>query len=467
MEYGWQWHWLWLWLWVWAGVQLLFWCGGAGLVGRRRQAGQRRAARVATAHDAGMPLYGSAGGAPARKAVSFFRPLKTCGAPQLGDLLQFVEQLQPHDEVIFGMEDGETVLTPSLLALAAGDPRVKVVCCRVSGLPNRKVAKLVQMTPYASHDRWVLFDSEAVPDPALLREVRTRLDGATAVTAAYRFGDLDTLPQLADAMSTLTFLLIGDAWSRLAGRPTAVFGACLGLTRQMWQDLAGWEQFGHDLADDFQIGRALRAHGFELYLCQEPVLLRADALNWRKFWAHQHRAAVTYRVSKPAGFAGAGLVFTLPLLISAGLTCGRMAWLVVPAILLTRITGQLHFNRSLKIGVPSGMVLALTPVLIFTEFTVWLVSWLSRRVRWGNQEIEVGSGGVLRETRTRALQSGLFGVAGTAAGVRLAAVSRHSLANAFRVITAGRGLQRRTKPQSREQAPQRAFLPAQSRHAGR
>jgi hypothetical protein len=225
--------------------------------------------------------------------------------------------------------------------------------------------------------------------------------------AAYRFGDLYTLPQLADAMSTLTFLLIGDAWSRLAGRPTAVFGACLGLTRQMWEALAGWERFAHDLADDFQIGRALRERGFGLYLCRRPVWLRADALDWRKFWAHQRRAAVTYRVSKPAGFAGAGVVFTLPLLIFAGLTCGRITWLVVAALLLTRTTAQMHFNRSLKIEAPPGMVLALTPVLIFTEFTAWLVSWFSRRVRWGNQEVEVGSGGVVREIRTCRLRPGL------------------------------------------------------------
>jgi len=385
-----------------------------------------------------MLPFGSADGAPASSAVTFFRPLKTCGAPRLSDLLQFVERLQPHDEVIFGVEDAETVLTPSLSALAARDPRVKVVRCRASGFPNRKVAKLVQMTPHASRDRWVLFDSEAVPGPALLREVRARLNGATAVMAAYRFGDLDTLPQLADAMSTLTFLLTGDAWSRLAGRPATVFGACLGLTRQMWEDLAGWERFAHDLADDFQIGRALRAHGFGLYLCQRPVLLRADALDWRKFWAHQRRAAVTYRVSRPAGFAGAGLVFTLPLLISVGLTCGQIAWLVVPAILFARITAQMHFNRSLEIEIPPATVLALTPVLIFTEFTVWLASWFSRRVRWGNQEIEVGSGGVVRESRTRGLQSGPFGKAGTAANVRLAAVSRRSLASAFRLITARR-----------------------------
>jgi hypothetical protein len=296
------------------------------------------------------------------------------------------------------------------------------------------VAKLVQMTPHATHDRWVLFDSEAVPGPALLREVRTRLDGATAVMAAYRFGNLDTLPQLADAMCTLTFLLTGDAWSRLAGRPAAVFGACLGLTRQMWENLAGWERFAHNLADDFQLGRALRAHGFDLYLCQKPVLLRADALDWRNFWAHQRRAAVTYRVSRPAGFAGAGVVFTLPLLLSVGLSCGRIAWLVIPALLLTRVMAQMHFNRSLRIEVPPGKVLALTPVLILTEFTVWLASWFSRRVRWGNQEIDVGAGGVMRETRTRAPQSALFRMAGTAS-VRFAAVSRRNLASALRAIT--------------------------------
>ena len=399
MEYWWGWP------SFWAGVQLLFWCGGAGLVRRRWRAGQRRAVRAASPRDSSVPPPDRTGGAPADNAVTFFRPLKTCDAPRLGDLLQFVDRLQPHDEVIFGVEDAETVLTPSLSALAARDRRVKVVRCRVSEFPNRKVAKLVQMTPYAGRDRWVLLDSEAVPGPALLREVRTRLDGATAVMAAYRFGDLYTLPQWADAMSTLTFLLIGDAWSRLAGRPTAVFGACLALTRRMWENLAGWERFAHDLADDFQIGRALRAHGFGLYLCQKPVLLRADALDWGKFWARQRRAAVTYRVSRPAGFAGAGLVFTLPLLIFVGLTCGRIAWLLVPAILLMRITAQMHFNRSLKIQVPPVTVLALTPLLIFTEFTVWLACWFSRRVRWGNQEIKVGSGGVCGLNRRIKLHS--------------------------------------------------------------
>lgn len=432
MAYWWQ------WLWIWAGAQLLFWGGGAGLVRRRWRAGHRRADRAVTSHRPGVPGPGQAGnGAAAGSAVTFFRPLKALDAPRLSDLLRFVERLQPDDEVIFGVEEVETVLTPSLLAVAARDPRVKVVRCRASGFPNRKMSKLVQMTPYASRDRWVLFDSEAVPGPALLREVRTRLDGTTAVMAAYRFSDLRTLPQLADAMGTLTFLLMGDAWSRLAGRPTAVFGACLGLTRHMWETLAGWERFAHDLADDFRIGRALRTRGFDLYLCRRPVLLRADALDWPKFWAHQRRAAVTYRVSKPAGFAGAGVVFTLPLLISLGLTCGRGTWLVVPTVLLARVAVQMHFNRSLKLGVPPGLVLALSPVLIFTEFTAWLTSWFSRRIRWGNQEVEVRSGGVVRETRTRRLPSGL-GTTGPTASVRLAAASRRRLASALRVITTRR-----------------------------
>ncbi|MBV9998607.1 MAG: glycosyltransferase [Verrucomicrobia bacterium] len=435
MESWWQWLWIWIWIWIWAGAQLLFWCGGARLVRRRWRPGHRKADRAVTSHRPGKPGPGNA--AAAGGAVTFFRPLKTFDAPRLGDLLRFVEQLQPDDEVIFGVEDIETVLTPSLLAVAARDPRVKVIHCRASGLPNRKVSKLVQMTPYAGRDRWVLFDSEAVPGPALLREVRTQLDGATAVMAAYRFGDLDTLPQLADAMGTLTFLLMGDAWSRLAGRPTAVFGACLGLTRHMWEALAGWERFAHDLADDFQIGRALRERGFGLYLCRRPVLLRADALDWPEFWAHQRRAAVTYRVSKPAGFAGAGVVFTLPLLISLGLICGRITWLVVPAVLLMRVAVQMHFNRSLKIEVPPGLVLALSPVLVFTEFTAWLASWFSRRIRWGSQEIEVRSGGVVREIRTRRHPPGL-GTAGSAASVRLAAASRRTLASALRVITTRR-----------------------------
>src|SRR4051794_35093649 len=117
----------WPWRLVWAGVQVLFWLGGVGLVRRRWRVDHSNADRSAVPEESDAYRSAPQDRASADHAISFFRPLKTYDASRLGDLLRFVEQLQPGDEVIFGLEETEAMLTPSLATLAGRDQRIKVV----------------------------------------------------------------------------------------------------------------------------------------------------------------------------------------------------------------------------------------------------------------------------------------------------------------------------------------------------
>ncbi len=377
------------WWWLWAAGQGLFWLGGAELVRR-----WHRSPAGADPPD------------PAGAALTFLRPLKSRGgAPRLEDLAAFLARLRPDDEVLWGVDadPAADALAGSLAILGRqAHDRALVVRCSPGTLINRKVDKLVQMTPHARGDRWVMLDSEALPSAALLREVRRTLAPAAAVTAAYRFVGGVRWTEMADAAITSGFLFSGYAWARVAGaRPTA-FGACLGLTRQMWSTFGGWERFGNQLADDYEIGRALHEAGYRLIVCREPVTLRADPLDWGGFWEHQRRVALTYRVSQPAGFAGAGVVLTLPLIVTAfrrgGVAAGfatvAMAW-------VWRSLALIRLGQALGAEEDRARLWLLTPLAVATEAAAWLSAWTSNRLRWGQRALRVRRDGTLRPATAR------------------------------------------------------------------
>src|SRR5438105_7588060 len=97
----------WPWCWIWAGAQLFFWLGGIVLVRRCWRVAPKDAgpSEMTPSTPRARGIRDAGGTVAENHAVTFFRPLKRYGAPRLRDLRAFVEELQPCDEVIFGLEE--------------------------------------------------------------------------------------------------------------------------------------------------------------------------------------------------------------------------------------------------------------------------------------------------------------------------------------------------------------------------
>ncbi|MCK9588469.1 MAG: hypothetical protein WC076_00475 [Terrimicrobiaceae bacterium] len=101
-------------------------------------------------------------------AVTFFRPIKTGEAGLRKNLAIFLCALEPGDQVIFSATaPGELRLCEEL---AAEHPGPDILCLRaVEGIHrNPKINKLAQMEPMAAHEKWIVLDSDTIPDRGFL-----------------------------------------------------------------------------------------------------------------------------------------------------------------------------------------------------------------------------------------------------------------------------------------------------------
>ena len=334
--------------------------------------------------------------------VTLLRPLKA-GVPALRAKLEaLVAAMRPGDQLVLGADEcAEEIRVGAELRAAFPEREIAVVSCRAGAALNPKISKLVQMAPHARHGHWVLSDSEAMIDAAWLEAFRREwlASGADALTAGYRFVNLTTWPQRLDAAAALLALWPGLAMVRRFGRVSFTLGACTGFRRADVEAIGGWAAFGDFLAEDNRLGAALAKAGRTVRLSAQVATLDSDRLTWRDYWRHQRRVAVTYRVGRPAGFAGMifpnGLVAGALLIALApgGENRTGICVLFAVAIQLLRWMCFCDLGKTLRFPIPWFFPAMLAAGVI--EIACWCAAWCDRRVWWAARRWRVSRAGRL------------------------------------------------------------------------
>lgn len=332
--------------------------------------------------------------------VTLLRPLKA-GVPALREKLDaLVAAMRPGDQLVLGADEGaEEMRVCAELRAAFPERDISAVSCRAGEALNPKISKLVQMTPHARREHWVLSDSEAMIDAAWLDAFRREwlAGGAEALTAGYRFVNLATWPQRLDAAAALLGLWPGLAMVRRFGRVNFTLGACTGFRRADVEMVGGWAAFGDFLAEDNRLGAALAKAGRTIRLSAQVATLDSDPLTWRDYWRHQRRVAVTYRVCSPAGFAGmiftSGLVASVLLIALApgGRERAGIYALVAAAIQFARWIWIRDLGKTL--GFPIPWLFPVMLVASAVETGCWCAAWCDRRVWWAGRRWRVSRAG--------------------------------------------------------------------------
>ncbi len=346
----------------------------------------------------------SGGNDAALPPVTILRPLKS-GVPGLREKLEgLADALRPGDQMLLGVAPGsvEEAIGQEVRAAFPGLD-ISVIRCASGAALNPKISKLLQMTPHARHEHWVLMDSEVICSagfPAALRWVWAH-SGADVLTCAYRFANVRTWPQRLDAAGALLTFLPGLALVRRLGTVRWTLGACTALRRRDVEVAGGWKAFADDLAEDNRLGAALVRAGRKVQLSAHVATLESDPLDWRDYWRHQRRVAVTYRVSNSRGFAG--------LILTHGIRTGELllAWSIVfhtemvapAASLLTAAVAVRWWTarrnaQELTVVIPRLLlVLGLASVV---ETACFLLAWTVPTVWWCEQKWRVTHCGKLR-----------------------------------------------------------------------
>jgi ceramide glucosyltransferase len=168
-------------------------------------------------------------------------------------------------------------------------------------------------------------------------------------------------------------------------------GSTIAMRREILAEIGGYAAFAEVLADDYEIGRAIRARGHRIVLPDMAVAHGCSEISLRELYAHELRWAVTVRIIDPVGHAGSVVTHTIPLaLIGAALSPDTgFALIVLAAAFASRL--WLKHRVDSAVGRSSGPWTWLIGRDLLS-FGVFLGSLFARAVYWRGARFGVSSG---------------------------------------------------------------------------
>jgi len=339
--------------------------------------------------------------APELPPVTLLKPLHFDQPGLEEDLDTFLRQDYPAPiQIVFGVQDETDPAIAVVRHLMARHPGIDmelVIDPRHYG-SNAKVSNLINMAERAKHGIVVLSDSDiAVPRDYLKRVVGALLQpGIGAVTCPYTgrpgAGAWSTLAAMGTSYDFLPNMVFGSWW----GVADACLGSTIALRRGTLEQIGGFEAFANYLADDYEIGRAIRDSGRRVGVLPLAVRHRCSEDNLRDLFSHELRWSRTVRVIRPWSHAGTVIThpFPLALLGLALLGTGPLPIAAVAVALLARLI--LKFRVEKAFGAASGP-LWLMPVRDIISIVVFLASFFGQKVRWRGSRFEVQASGAMSQ----------------------------------------------------------------------
>jgi ceramide glucosyltransferase len=260
---------------------------------------------------------------------------------------------------------------------------------------NRKVCNLVNMQSAIRGEVVVLSDSD-------IRVGRTYLDEVVAPLADPSVGFVTCL---------YTGAATGSLWSRLSamginyqflpnvlaglrlGMAYPCFGATVALRRNVLEEVGGFAILADQLADDYDLGRAIRDAGYRGHVAQSAVVHACDERRGAELWSHESRWSRTIRLIDPAGFGGSAVTYALPWALIGCVVAFSPAAVFV---LLAVVAARLHLARAVDRATQTRAApLYLLPLRDLFSFAVFLSAFSGRSVSWRGRRYRVGSNGAL------------------------------------------------------------------------
>ncbi len=325
--------------------------------------------------------------------ISQIKPIHRIDSSSLDYLKSFVEQDYPYPhEVIFVTSDP----TDPALEIAS---KLTGPVCLVKGAPlsgaNRKVAALCAAFPHCRYDIIVVSDADMKAPPFYLRSIATTFTDPEIgmATALYCPSEITSWEQALEGISMLDFCSSVLVARQLEGI-TFGLGATMAVRRQALKDIGGFESLLNYLADDYQLGHKIHQTGWKIVLLPLVLDAKLPDMTLRSYFVHQLRWMITYRVSRPLGHFAyiitQGLLWALSIVLLYGSGLSPILLWIATRIIITHRIWYLLSKRHL---LPWPFY---TPLKDLIYLVLWICSFVTRRVRWGEQSLEITSNGTIK-----------------------------------------------------------------------
>ena len=354
----------------------------------------------------------SGSGVPSRTSspgVTILKPLHG-GAPGLAEnITSFcIQNYRGPTQIVFGVQDskdGAILIVERLRAKYAASRLDLVIENTAHGL-NQKVSNLINMWGHVEHDIVIVSDSDIRVNSKYLSRIVAALEqpGVGAVTCLYHgfaaAGPWSRLAALGINAHFLPNVIVGIE----AGLARPCFGSTIAFRRKEFAEIGEFVAVANCLADDYAIGAALRARGYEIKIPPITVGHACAETSVLDLWHREVRWARTIRSIDPIGYAGSIVAHAFPLALIAALA-GGVAGSVQPVVgiglcltaLLCRLTLLGRVEQAFALTSQSYW---LVPVRDLLSFAVFLWSCFGRNARWKNRQYRFLSGGTLVSSRS-------------------------------------------------------------------
>jgi ceramide glucosyltransferase len=330
--------------------------------------------------------------------VSLLKPVRGVDFGSHENFASFCKQDYPDYEILFAVNDASDPAIPLIQEIIAAFPQrqIRLLVGAEHVGANRKVNKLARLAREAQNDILVLTDGDVRVGPSYLREVVAPLQGYKigAVTSFYRAIAEDNLFAQLEAVGVASDFFAGVLMAKSTEGIRFALGASIATTKDWLAKMGGFEAIADKLADDYELGYRIAKAGGEVVLSRETVWTMYPAQTFRDFWDHQLRWARTVRLCRPLSYLG--------LLFTQGLPWALLAAVVAPAAWIAGIYLLayliLRYAMAWTVGVWGvrdevlHRKLWLVPLRDAIQFVVWLASFGSNRIRWGNVDYVVSQG---------------------------------------------------------------------------
>jgi ceramide glucosyltransferase len=332
--------------------------------------------------------------------VTLLKPLHL-DEPGLEDNLRsfFGQEYDGPVQIVFGATSPDDSALRIVNALRRDFPRtdMRVVVEPKLGGANPKVANLVNMVAHAKHELLIMSDSDIRVGPDYVRRTVAAIEqpGVGAVSCLYSGKALGNLWSRLAAMNIDCHFLPNARLGLALGLARPCFGSTIAFRRKMLEEIGGFESLENVLADDYELGRAIRGRGYrisipELFTVQHvcgqtsaTALLRQE-LRWAR----------TNLVLAPIGYALTIVTYPLPVALLAVLFQGLT--MMSAGVLVSALASRLFliFRSGSRLGWHYDYVWLL-PLRDALSFFVYLCSFFGRTVEWRGRRFATGSNGAL------------------------------------------------------------------------
>jgi ceramide glucosyltransferase len=336
--------------------------------------------------------------------VTILKPLHGVEPGLLENLASFCTQNYPGAvQIVFGVQDprDEAIAVVKELRAKFPDRRLDLVVDTTMHGLNRKVSNLINMWRWAEHDVIVLADADMRVDPDYLARVVTALEEPRvgAVTCLYHglpgTGFWARLSALGINAHFLPNVIMGLGLNM--AQPC--FGSTIALTRKALVEIGGFVRVADCLADDYALGAALRARGYDIAVSPLTIGHMCGDISAADLWHHELRWARTIRSLDPAGYAGSIITHAFAVALVAALT-GVATGAIGPAMALglctvsfgCRLALVRQVERAFNLPLQSSWLVAVRDVL---SFAVFVSSLFGQSARWKGRRYRFAAGGTL------------------------------------------------------------------------